>query len=135
VSQIVRPATAFSLDSLRQKQPRVKDRGHLAFLRSLPCLVTGRSDGIEAAHIRFADDTYAKRGSGLQQKPHDCWAVPLSADEHRRQHSISERDYWIDTGIDPVLIAALLYCHSGDDNAARQVIRNARAITQRTLRP
>lgn len=132
MSQIVRPPTAFSLDGLRQKNPRVKDRGHLAFIRSLPCLVSGRTDSIEAAHIRYADDAYAKRGSGMAQKPHDCWAVPLSADQHRRQHSMSEREFWIDAGIDPVLIAALLYCHSGDDNAARQVIRNAREITRRT---
>lgn len=131
MSQVFRPPTAFSLDGLRQRQPRVKDNGHLEFVRQLPCLVTGRTVGIEAAHIRFADDTYAKRGSGLQQKPHDCWAVPLTAEQHRLQHTKAERDFWDKVGIDPVLIAALLYCHSGDDNAATQVIRNAREITRR----
>lgn len=132
MSQVNRPSTAFSLDGLRQRRPRVKDEKHLAFIRTLPSLVPGR-EPVEAAHIRYADDTYAKRGSGLQQKPHDCWAVPLAADQHRRQHSMAERAFWEGVGIDPVLIAALLYAHSGDETAAIQVIRNARTITRRSF--
>lgn len=130
--QVKRASTAFALDGLRQKKPRLKDAGHLAFIRTLPSLVPGR-EPVEAAHIRYADDTYAKRGSGLQQKPHDCWAVPLAADQHRLQHAGGERAYWERIGIDPIIIAAFLYAHSGDEKACIQIIRNARAISRRSF--
>ena len=132
MSQIVRPPTAFALDGLRQKQPRQHDRGHLVWIRTLPSLVPGH-DRVEAAHIRYADDRTGKRSVGMALKPSDKWVVPLAADQHRDQHSGSERDWWIAHGIDPVIIAALLYAHSGDDTAAQIVIRNARAITRRSF--
>lgn len=130
-SRIDRPGTAFSLDGLRQRQPRVTDSRHLAFIRDLPSLVPGR-EPVEAAHIRYADDRYGKRSVGTGLKPSDRWVVPLAADQHRRQHSMAEREFWESAGIDPVVIAALLYAHSGDDSAAIQVIRNARLISRRS---
>lgn len=132
MSQIVRPATAFALDGLRQRQPRVKDRGHLAFIRTLPSLIPG-DERVEAAHVRYAVDQYGKRSVGTGLKSSDMWTVPLAADQHRSQHGTNEREWWIAHGIDPVVIAALLYAHSGDENAATIVIRNARAITLRSF--
>lgn len=130
--QIARPATAFSLDGLRQRQPRVQDRAHLAWIRTLPSVVPGR-EPVEAAHVRYADDRYGKRSVGTSLKPSDRWVVPLAADQHRRQHSMNEREFWESVGIDPVVIAALLYVHHGDDGAAHQVIRNARLISRRSM--
>jgi hypothetical protein len=131
---IQRPATAFSLsgrNSKTRKQPRLKSDGHLKWLRTLPSLVPG--DGpVEAAHIRYSDPRYAKPMVGMAEKPDDKWAIPLSASEHRRQHSMNERDYWDSVGIDPVIIAALLWCHTGDDEAAIQVISRAHTLSKLT---
>jgi hypothetical protein len=127
--QIVRPATAFSLDSrTRQKQPRKHASAHLAFIRDLPCLVTGARP-VEAAHIRFADARYFKRAVGGAEKPDDKWTVPLSADQHRKQHAMNEQDFWADAGIDPVFVAAMLWAHSGNDEIAEQIIAQARKIS------
>lgn len=130
-SRINRPGTAFSLDGLRQRRPRVTDSKHLAWIRDLPSVVPGH-ERVEAAHIRYADDRYGKRSVGTGLKPSDRWVVPLAADQHRRQHQMNEREYWQAVGIDPIIIAALLFAHSGDDSAAIQVIRNARLISRRS---
>lgn len=125
-SQIVRHPEAFSLDSrTRQKQPRKHSADHLKWLRGLPCLVTGARP-VEAAHIRKADARYFKRAVGAGEKPDDKWCVPLSADQHRKQHATNEEDFWHETGIDPVFVAAMLWAHSGNDEIAEQIISQAR---------
>jgi hypothetical protein len=124
--QIARHPEAFSLDSrTRQKQPRKHASAHLAFIRDLPCLVTGTRP-VEAAHIRYADPRYFKRAVGGAEKPDDKWAVPLSPDQHRKQHSMDEHEFWQQAGIDPVFVAALLWAHSGNDEIAEQIIKQAR---------
>ena len=104
--------------------------GHLAWIRTLPSLLPG-SLPVEAAHVRYADARYAKPLTGMQRKPDDIWVVPLAGDQHRAQHSIGERHFWHDHEIDPVVIAAFLFCHSGNDDAGRTIIRNARIISAR----
>lgn len=128
--RVNRPATAFGLSGLRQRRPRRQDQQHLAWIRTLPSVVPGR-DPVEAAHIRYADARYAKESAGLQQKPDDAWVVPLAADQHRAQHARREQDFWASHGIDPIVIAAFLYVHSGDDVAGAQIIRNAKLISSR----
>jgi hypothetical protein len=124
--QIARHPEAFSLDSrTKQKQPRKHANAHLAFIRDLPCLVTGKRP-VEAAHIRFADSRYGKRAVGGGEKPGDNWTVPLCPEEHRKQHSMNEQEYWQQAGIDPVFVAALLWAHSGNDEIAEQIIKQAR---------
>jgi len=127
--RIERPPTAFTLDGRRSrsKQPRQNANGHLAFIRELPSLVPGAGP-VEAAHIRYGDPRYAKPKVGMAEKPDDKWVVPLCAGEHRRQHSMNEREYWSSVGIDPVLIAALLWAHTGDESAAIQIIHRATLI-------
>ena len=84
--RIVRPDTAFSLDTpgRRQKRPRQHANKHLEWIRTLPCIVTGRRDGIQAAHIRYADPRYAKRAVGTGEKPDDKWTVPLHVADPRQ---------------------------------------------------
>lgn len=124
--QIPRHPEAFTLDGrTKQKQARKHSSAHLAFIRDLPCLVTGARP-VEAAHIRFADARYFKRGVGGAEKPDDKWCVPLSPAEHRRQHDMNEQEYWAATGIDPVFVAALLWAHSGNEEIAEQIIAQAR---------
>lgn len=118
------PDTANSLSgrkALGKKKPREKANGHLAWIRTLPPLVGSRP--VEAAHIRFADPRYRKPAVGMAEKPDDKWTVPLGSDEHRKQHSMGERDYWLSVGIDPVLVAMLLWACSGDDEEGEAIIR------------
>ncbi|MGH6725120.1 MAG: hypothetical protein ACREB8_01075 [Pseudolabrys sp.] len=119
------------MDTLRQRRPRVQDAAHLAWIRTLPCLVTGRREGIEAAHVRYSDPRFAKRQAGIGEKPDDRWTVPLHHETHRTgpeaQHNSNERAWWVARGIDPVMVAAALYANSGDDDAAHQILLTARA--------
>jgi len=105
---------------------RAKDDDHLAFIRTLPCVITGTSP-VEAAHIRYASPPWGKPITGIAQKPDDRWAVPLSAKKHQQQHSGSEVKFWQDHGIDPLVTAARLWEVSGDHAAALRIIRDAQA--------
>lgn len=122
-----RPDTAFPLTTPKlSKKQRQKEDGHLRFLRSLPCIVTGQRP-VEAAHIRYGDIRRGKYETGAGEKPHDMWALPLHPDEHRKQHAMSERDYWTLAGIDPLAVAALLWMHTGDADTCEQIIRSHHA--------
>lgn len=123
MAQVNRPATAFSLDPSRKAQGgRIEDRKHLAFIRRLPCLVTGLRSPIDAAHIRYGDPAHGKPKTPLGRKPDDCWVVPLNHDIHMDQHASGERVWWERVGIDPVAVAARLYAVSGDLDAALAVL-------------
>lgn len=124
--RILREPSAFSnAPSKGQKRPRREDGKHLAWIRTLPCLVTGKRP-VEAAHIRYADPVYGKRDVGKQEKPDDRWVVPLHPDMHREQHSGSEKAFWLKHGIDPCRAALALYAITGDDDQAQIILRNAR---------
>ncbi len=124
--RIVREPSAFSnAPSKGQKRPRVENGKHLAWIRTLPCIVTGTRP-VEAAHIRYADPVYGKRETGKAERPDDRWVIPLSPDMHRNQHSGSESAFWTKQGIDPCRVALALYALSGDDEQAEIIIRNAR---------
>lgn len=125
-SAVRRYDTAFSTaPSKGQKRPRKQDGKHLAWIRTLPCLVTGQY-GVEAAHIRYAAPAYGKRDTGKAEKPDDRWTVPLSPDAHRAQHNTNEQKFWDHHKIDPCQVALALHGVSGDDDAAIVIIRNAR---------
>ena len=109
-----------------QRQPRTHDKAHLEFVRSLPCVVSGDNISTESAHIRYSDLRVAKRKVGIGEKPDDFWTVPLSSTEHRKQHSMNERVYWQQVGIDPILIALALYAVSGDHERGCEIVANAR---------
>jgi hypothetical protein len=105
-------------NAVKQKEPRVRDPGFLAFLRSKPCCYCGRPPKSEAAHIRYSDARYGKINPGMQQKPHDFWAVPLCAWCHRdgpdSQHNTGdERLFWAIREIDPCRLAIKLYAEYG----------------------
>ena len=113
-------------DNLRQRQPRIQDKAHCAFIRRLPCLITGRTDGVECAHIRYADLRFDKRETGKAERPSDQWTVPLHHELHRAQHATGERDWWRLQGINPITICLALYEVSGDDEAGKEILREAR---------
>ena len=89
--KIARPDTAFSLQPKTAKAR--KDKGYLAWLHEVPCIVTGTLP-VEAAHLSTANPKYGHLGRGKGQKAHDRWALPLSPEQHRWQHHYGEEDYW-----------------------------------------
>jgi hypothetical protein len=99
------------------KRKPTKSKDYLAFLHDLPCAVTGRY-GVQAAHVSFSAPHYGHYGRSKGTKAPDRWALPLTPEEHARQHSMSERDYWASVGIDPHLLAFVihgLFTEMGDD--------------------
>lgn len=104
------------------RRPRQKSEAHLAFIRQLPCLVTGTNIGVDAAHIRLPAIQYGKRPVGTGEKPDDRWAVPLCREEHTIQHSMSERAYWALRGKDPLPIAMALWGVSGDTELGELIL-------------
>ena len=107
------------------RDPARKDSTHLAFVRLQPCCCgCGRQPPSEAAHIRYRDDGMDKRPTGMQEKSHDRYTVPLNEWCHRSgpgsQHSGGERAYWERIGKDPFAIAARLWTESGGEDRAAQ---------------
>ena len=71
------------------KQHLVRDKAYLKWVRSKPCVITGRTgDDIDPAHIRY------NLGGGMGLKPSDDRVVPLYNGLHRLQHSRSEISFW-----------------------------------------
>lgn len=122
---IKRPQTAFSLDPSNKAQKRIKDDAHLAFIRTLPSVISGEY-GCEACHVRYGDPRYRKKHTGGQQKPDDAWCIPLTPAEHRDQHAHNEREWWEKQGIDPLHLCLKLYAATGDREAALKIIAEGR---------
>jgi len=121
--RIVRDPEAFTKQPTGKTSRREKNEGYLDFIRSLPCIVT-RKEPVEAAHVSYAEPRAGKLGRGKSAKESDCWALPLHPDEHRRQHSMGEREYWHSVGIDPCVIAAFLYAAYPNRDRALLIINN-----------
>jgi hypothetical protein len=90
------------------KAKAAKNKGYLAFIHLLPCCVTGVRI-VEAAHLSMAAPQFGHYGRGKSSKAADRWALPLSPEQHRRQHSVSEREYWSGVGINPHVLALTLW--------------------------
>lgn len=121
--RIVRPQTAFSLDPSDKAQKRIRDDAHLAFIRTLPSVISGRS-GCEACHLRAGNPDYRKKHTGKSQKPDDAWTLPMTPEEHRAQHDMNEVAFFRGRGIeDPWALCRELYAVTGDRAAALKVIK------------
>jgi hypothetical protein len=85
------------------KTPRRRDKKHLRFVSSQPCLVCGRSPS-DAHHLRFAEPR------ALGRKVSDEFTVPLCRIHHRALHdAANERAWWNDVNVDPAPIAHQLW--------------------------
>ncbi len=96
------------------KPVRERDRNHLRFVASQPCLVCGRGPS-DAHHIKFAE----QRAMG--RKVSDKFTVPVCRLHHRELHRRGdERAWWDKQRIDPLPIAAALWArtHAVDSAAA-----------------
>ena len=82
---------------------RVRDKDHLRFVASQPCLVCGRVPS-QAHHIRHAQPR------AMSRKASDEWAVPLCATHHRALHDFGdEKRWWKERKIDPIAEATGLW--------------------------
>lgn len=97
---------------MSQRQPRLYDRGFLAFLHTKACCVCGSRLYVQAAHIRMGL-------TGMMRRPHDKYAVPLCMSCHltgpNAQHKMSEAKFWEMHRKDPFEIAFNLYLEYGGD--------------------
>lgn len=99
------------------KRKPAKSKDYLSFLHSLPCVVTGATT-VQAAHVSFAAPRYGHYGRSKGTKAPDRFALPLSPEEHARQHSMNEAAYWASVGINPHILALTLwglFTDMGDD--------------------
>ncbi len=82
---------------------RIRDKDHLRFVASQPCLVCGRSPG-HAHHIRFAQPR------AMGRKVSDEWTVPLCATHHRALHTVGDEEkWWRERQVDPIIHAEQLW--------------------------
>lgn len=93
------------------KIPIRRDKRHLKFVASLPCIKC-YSTPCDAAHIRM------RTGGGMGMKPGDNWTVPLCRIHHREQHQIGEPAFWGINIDEARSIAQILWEVSGNKYAA-----------------
>lgn len=75
---------------------RHRDKAHLKFVASQPCLVCGRSP-TDAHHLRFTQPR------AMGRKVSDEFTVPLCRTHHRDNHRFGdEQSWWSSRAIDPV---------------------------------
>ncbi len=88
------------------KPTRERDRHHLRFVSTQPCLICGRTPS-DAHHIKYAE----QRAMG--RKVSDKFTVPLCRLHHRELHRRgNERAWWHRYGIEPLGVAATLWKHT-----------------------
>jgi ERF superfamily len=102
-------AVAWHIDkgALTLSEPRrYRDRTHLEFVSSQPCLLCGRQPS-DAHHLRFAQPR------ALGRRVSDEFAVPLCRTHHRVLHNRGdEAAWWKEVNLDPVAAARKLWEHS-----------------------
>lgn len=123
--RIIRPPTAFSVASTKQRRPRERNERHLSFIRGLKCCICGASNP-DPAHLRAASAVHGKRETGGAEKPADKFVVPLCRKHHEEQHGENELLWWAKQNIDPFGLALSLYAHSGDDELAESIMNAQR---------
>jgi hypothetical protein len=85
---------------------RLRDKAHLRFVASQPCLVCGHNP-CDPHHLRFAQP----RALGL--KVSDEFTVPLCRDHHQQLHQAgNELAWWHDLNIKPLEIAKGLWAET-----------------------
>lgn len=110
------------------KRPRVHDDDHLAFVSTLPCIITG-IEGVQVCHIRTPCLELGKTHTGRSEKPSDIYVLPMTPEKHELQHSMNEEKFWdlYGPGFErAVVIAQALYINSGNEETCRKILNMAR---------
>jgi hypothetical protein len=93
---------------------RLRDKAHLKFVASQPCLICGRSPA-DAHHLRFTQP----RAMGL--KVSDEFTVPLCRTHHRDNHSFGDEvAWWERRAIDPLATSRVLWVSTRRIGSRRQ---------------
>lgn len=111
--------------------PRLTSESHLAFIRQLPCLICLNDIETQACHVRYSDSRFGKVNPGLAQKPHDMWTLPMCGRHHDLQHSMNEKRFWTELGIDPLPLCLALWHISGQFERADRLIRSYHSVATR----
>ncbi len=80
-----------------QRYPDVSlsEKDHYAFLHEVGlCWLTGRSGALEVEHLRELCFNMGKDMTGMRQKPHYRWCIPLSDFLHKERHQIGSSQFW-----------------------------------------
>jgi hypothetical protein len=100
---------SFEIDAGKQtvnvicKPVRERDREHLKFVASQPCLICGRAPS-DPHHIKFAEQL------AMGRKVNDRFTVPICRLHHRELHRKgNERAWWEKQEIDPLPAAASIW--------------------------
>jgi hypothetical protein len=85
------------------KPSRKRNKAHLAFVASQPCLICGRTP-CDAHHLKFAQP------KALGRKVSDEFTVPLCRDHHHELHRHgNEAAWWANLHVAPADIARELW--------------------------
>jgi ERF superfamily len=85
------------------KPIRERDRDHLRFVATQPCLVCGRTP-TDPHHVKFAEQR------AISREVSDRFTVPICRLHHRELHRRGdERAWWQKQGIDPLAVASRLW--------------------------
>jgi DNA recombination protein Rad52 len=91
---------------------RLRDKAHLKFIASQPCLICGRQP-CDPHHLRFAQP----RAIGL--KVSDEFTVPLCRGHHRQLHQAgNEKAWWAERNINALMIAKDLWAQTRPKTAS-----------------
>jgi DNA recombination protein Rad52 len=91
---------------------RLRDKTHLKFIASQPCLICGRQPS-DPHHLRFAQPR------ALGMKVSDEFTVPLCRGHHRELHQVgNEQTWWAQRKIEPLTVAKDLWTQTRPKSAA-----------------
>lgn len=103
-----------------QKVPAIRDKKHLKFISTLPCVRPDKrvkcGGDVIAAHIRMGSM------AGAGRKPGDDRTVPLCWACHSYQHNKGELYFWGDKLRKAITLAGDLYKVTGDARAAYKLL-------------
>jgi hypothetical protein len=108
-----------------QRRPRQRDKQHLQFVASLPCVVCATNVGVQVHHIKMADGRIMKpQSSNIAMKSDDRYTLPLCLRHHEELHATGERKFWGLYKHDAPLLALFVYSSSvrGDHEEAERMI-------------
>lgn len=114
------------------RTPRVKNDSHRRFIKTLPCiccLVAGiEVQADDPMHIRAGSNLHGKEPAGGAETADDRWTLPGCRPHHDAQHRENELRFWARQGVDPFLLALVLFGLSGRYAEAVKALREHAAL-------
>ena len=102
---------------------RLRDKAHLKFVASQPCLVCGRQPS-DPHHLRFAQP----RAIGM--KVSDEFTVPLCRGHHRQLHQVgNEVAWWDNLNLKPLEVARGLWEQTHPQAASAPLSQQGSTVT------